>query len=226
VISKSQFDRTVTISGFSWCLEPITIGINSFTARILCRDHNTALSPVDDEARAFRDAISDREFRQKMRRSGLVMPKLKIVSVDGLLVERWFLKTLINIICCEGDVRPVGIFDGDDVRGELVEIAFGQRQFEPDQGLFASAVLNEQVPAPGGLRFQTLTRKKDRAIVGLGSRFHGHRFWLALTGAPEMQGQLRLRQLNSPNLKFFIRLVWPSALLEQRGMSTSPLTIP
>ena len=52
IISASQFDEeTITLQCLPWCKEPKTIGLASLVAKNLCRDHNTALSPVDEEAR-------------------------------------------------------------------------------------------------------------------------------------------------------------------------------
>jgi len=41
----------VSIRGFSWCPDDyITVGINSLTANVLCRAHNSRLSDLDAAA--------------------------------------------------------------------------------------------------------------------------------------------------------------------------------
>jgi len=45
---KGALSDSVSIRGFDWCKDkPKTIGINSLTANVLCRDHNSALSDLD-----------------------------------------------------------------------------------------------------------------------------------------------------------------------------------
>src|SRR6202034_2773995 len=100
VISKTLFlGSSVTVQGFSWCKdEAKDIGIASLTAKILCKPHNSALSPVDDSARkAFAEL---REMtRVKNLREAMKPHRWNVTKhfLDGVLIERWFLKTLINL---------------------------------------------------------------------------------------------------------------------------------
>jgi len=59
LVSKRLFRRkTVVVQGLPWNEKnPQSIGLNALTANILCRDHNSALSIVDDEGIAAFHAI-------------------------------------------------------------------------------------------------------------------------------------------------------------------------
>ena len=53
-VSASLFPTTkvLLVKGFPWCMdEHKTVGLPSLTANILCRHHNSALSPFDEAAR-------------------------------------------------------------------------------------------------------------------------------------------------------------------------------
>jgi hypothetical protein len=75
------------------------IGRDSFTVPILCRTHNSALSPVDAAARKFI------RFVQAYRSQPLSTfdigdgPRDELcLKVDGRLLERWMAKTFLNMM--------------------------------------------------------------------------------------------------------------------------------
>ena len=84
LVSKALFpDQVVHVSGFKWCEgEERRVGVNSLQRRFLCVKHNNDLSPADDAAvqaiSAFAAGVSQAPLR-------------------GLLLERWFVKTAINL---------------------------------------------------------------------------------------------------------------------------------
>ncbi len=209
IISKSQFSsQGVTLQGFSWCKEPKTIGLQSLVANNLCRNHNTALSDADTEALKLLEAIQERVDRTAQTKRAKAPPPHKVVTLDGRRLEQWFLKTTINI-ALQGTSRDSGLFLDDAVRRELVEVSFGRTYFEPPCGVYGVAEMGENIAAPGGIRFEALNRNVDGGVVGTMFVFHGHRFWLALPGAPEVKGQMQpIRKLLSPNVRFEIEILW------------------
>ena len=109
IVSESLFTNDIVrVEGFSWCKDKEKeIGLRSLTAKILCKKHNAALSPVDiggaSAFEAFRNMTKIGNVRKK------VQPQIWDViqySIDGILLERWFLKTLINISF--GGEYPIG----------------------------------------------------------------------------------------------------------------------
>lgn len=74
------------------------VGIGSLTARVLCADHNSSLSPLDAEALKLWDAL------EVIRTTPDVAPS--VTKVSGPLLERWFLKHTIGTHLASRD-RPI-----------------------------------------------------------------------------------------------------------------------
>lgn len=139
IFSKGLFlGKTVTVKGLKWCKdEPMTVGINSITKNILCRNHNSELGTLDAEAiRAFRIFREKYSIPQKQH-SLLKTLQENPPTINGPLFERWFLKTLINfavngpyLIGLDGTVPGIA-------PKTLVEIVFGKRPFESGAGIAA-----------------------------------------------------------------------------------------
>src|SRR5713101_8269307 len=99
-VSKGLFTNDmVVVQGLGWCKdEPKTIGLSNLTRKILCTHYNSKLSTVDDAAivafDAFRESVRLTDIREKMKERRWTVVHLPL---DGDLLERWFLKTLINL---------------------------------------------------------------------------------------------------------------------------------
>ena len=181
IISASQWDAdSITLSGLPWCKEPKTVGLASLVAKNLCRDHNTALSPVDNEMRRFKVAL----------KTMMESPKLPVrVELDARLIERWLLKTTINLALQEPK-------SGLEVTSELARIAFGLATPPAGQGFFLVAELGEDIAYKNQIRFESMTRRADgRMVIGV-FVLHGVRALYAFEGAPAVRGAMRARQLN------------------------------
>jgi hypothetical protein len=190
IISQSQFDsKSITIQGLQWCRdEPKSVGLASLVAKNLCRDHNSGLSPADSEAARLKRALRDL--------SGLRQPD---VVVDARLVERWLLKTTINLALQEPG-------SGLDVTPALVLRAFGAEPTPKHEGFFMVAEVNETVGGRDGeFGFETMQRISDDAMVMSIFKFHGWRLLYAFAGAPPVRGALRPRSLVG---SFTLRFDW------------------
>jgi hypothetical protein len=124
VVSKSIFvDNKLTISGVPWLSgETKVLPKSVLEAKVLCTTHNSALSKLDTAAMELSDAL-----RQ------LIAPedqKLSI-TIDGWLIERWCVKLGAGLMAS-------GWSNGGKVKIpiELVEIAFGSKQFTNQMGLY------------------------------------------------------------------------------------------
>jgi len=99
IVTQSLFTgKTVIVSGLPWCLsEPKEVGKAGITRNILCRTHNSALSVVDEAAQksfeVFRQSTDLSSARQGINAQSLMLKRFRI---NGRLLERWFLKTVIN----------------------------------------------------------------------------------------------------------------------------------
>lgn len=173
LISKGIFKgKAVKVQGLPWSGPlPKTVGINALTANILCRDHNARMSPVDKEGAGLFHAI--RRFEEIL--SGRMVPKTNedcLHVANGLLLERWFLKTALNFLA----YSPQGLkwHTGSPVSEppvDLLGVVFGERRF-----LY-----------PFGLSVNPGTKLGDNVLVGdqVGLRHHstpdneyvGTEFW-------------------------------------------------
>jgi hypothetical protein len=127
----------------------IHVGKASLTANILCTTHNSLLSPLDSEAAALSRAIARMQEGESTTH-----------SIKGPLLERWLLKTLINLLAAKWLGRwyvPAP---------DLVDIVFGRISFPGNSGLYVSH--NTRVNSPKMDRFSVnpLLFGKEPAIVG------------------------------------------------------------
>ena len=183
VVSKSLFDSPgVTVHGFHWCKnEPISVGIESLTAKILCREHNSALSPLDSAAGSAFDA-----FRQNAKRNGevhkrsiLTMMKEEPFIIDAKFLERWLLKTLLNLTFQrEYFIGASGTEKGIPPR-DLVEICYGRQPFPGDAGMYVAANTGMMIRTDETLTFCPLIRNDER-VLGAFFTFQGIRIVLLL----------------------------------------------
>ncbi len=90
-------DKEIEVSGMPWCVEPKKVGLANLTSKVLCVAHNSALSPLDNEAVKFAEALRE-SFRLLQVRVSLKPRRWtkETFRIDGPRMERWFLKTLIN----------------------------------------------------------------------------------------------------------------------------------
>jgi hypothetical protein len=191
IISKSQFDDDkITVQGLPWCKEPKTVGLASLVAKNLCVRHNNELSPVDAEAKRFKDGLS------AIYHEPVLPVRLRL---DARLIERWLLKTTINVALQEPG-------SGIDTSDEIVRRAFGLAPTPRSEGFFAIAELDEQQTYQTSIRFESFTRRKDGRLVLSGFNLHGWRALYAFEGAPPGKGAMRVREWNyTPH---WLRLRW------------------
>jgi hypothetical protein len=119
MVSQGLFaNDSIEVYGLPWLHgEKKVVGLSSLTAKILCKKHNYDLSDVDEGGiKAFE---TFREMRRLGNVRGKLDPRLLPVAkyqLNGILSERWFIKTLINL-AFNGEY-PVGqstIEAGEDI---------------------------------------------------------------------------------------------------------------
>jgi hypothetical protein len=186
IVSKGLFvNDVVAVQGLDWCKdEPKNIGLNSLTRNILCTRHNSELSPVDEAAieafNAYRESVRLTDIREKMKERHWNIVRL---PVDGEGLERWFLKTLINVtVDGKQKIGPKSKTVGEP-SSDLVEIAFGRRKFVPNAGLHSSAEVGETINSEDRVTIAPFFDAKDEHILGGTFLFRGFRFMLCLLEA-------------------------------------------
>lgn len=185
VVSASLWDGpAIQVVGFPWCrTEPKTVGVPSLTAKILCRRHNSSLSDVDAAgARAFKTLrkaalLQDQRSKRQPRKRWKVIPFL----IDGSLLERWFLKTAINLGASNSTSGKWRLSGGslDDPPLSLIEAALGIKSLQAPLGLYAVAKVGESIPSRSEVEVRTLLDPSD-GLVGMLFTFVGFRFLLLL----------------------------------------------
>ena len=124
LVSKSLFpDGIVFVEGFDWCKNIKKVGINSLTRKILCKKHNNDFSILDSEAKY---AINCFEKGKTER------------PINGILFERWLLKTAINLsIDCN---FHIGMGFSDSIKGYpapyAIALALGKQPFAYKMGMY------------------------------------------------------------------------------------------
>jgi hypothetical protein len=180
VVSEGMFlDQIIRVKGLSWCLEEFKeININNFVKKVLCKHHNSSLTDVDQAGstamKVFRDEIRLKDARNAMKPHRWL---IETFQIDGRGLERWCLKTLINV-GAEGEYR---IGRDSEAVGKpstrLVRIVFGQESFNPRAGLYGVAQAGQSLNIVDGFR---LIPYIDRGGTLLGGLFgiHGYQFML------------------------------------------------
>jgi hypothetical protein len=152
--------------------------------------HNNELSPVDAEAKRFKEGLSAIYYKP-------VLPvRLKL---DARLVEPWLLKRTINLALQEPG-------SGIDLSDEIVRRAFGLSPAPRSQGFFAIAEIEEQQTYQTSVRFESITRRKDERLMVGGFNLHGWRALYAFEGAPPVKGAMRMREWNYA--RHWLRFRW------------------
>ena len=110
----------------------------------------------------------------------LVRWHIKRMQIDGPRLERWFLKTLINLTF-NGEY-PMD-HEGSHRKGipsqELVEVVFGLRQFKNGAGLYLEARSGQQIDSMDRVNFTPLTDEQNNLVAGQ-FNFRGYTFFLCL----------------------------------------------
>lgn len=161
------------------------VGVSSLSSKILCSRHNNQLSALDSEAiKAFTGLKNFLKISQNLKNGESL--NQNNLEFNGLLLERWFLKTTINILYgpphnCK--TPPI----------ELVELAFGLRKFPKEVGLCISAYQGGQwLNNDFDIKFLPILNKQGQYEFVF-YEFAGWRFALPLTDS-------QIPQPNSLNL--------------------------
>jgi len=179
---------TVVVEGFDWCSEPKRVGVETLTRKILCARHNSDLSPADEAIVQF-NAIA-------------TSPTVG-ARISGRSLERWFLKTLINLSI--GSADHIGEGMTNSVPGwpppYLAAVAFGSLPLTHCMGLYTLMCKEPYKYRAGEILFAPLVR--DGVIGGALFGIAGMYFFLSLRpgSAPTTIGQMAPRSMLPRHVK-------------------------
>ena len=186
LVSKCLFPGDVTVKGLPWCKDKEkTIGIGNLTSGFLCRHHNSALSELDSASKQTLDTLIEAvdlyERRKNIRTRSWT---IKYFTTDMLLLERWCLKTLININLSGRPGLPVDVESRSNrPTEELVRIVFGLERFKPPKGLYRIAVTGANLDLADG-HVHLTTKSRDGRLAAAEFRLWGLPFFLSLVDEP------------------------------------------
>jgi hypothetical protein len=194
VTEKLWSDDTIGVRGLPWCsTEHKFIRREAYTSNILCTSHNSKLSPVDQAGihafDVFRNARKYGDERVALRQSGIFSGPFELIShtIDGRGLERWFLKTLINIEVVGKQGYPIGPdAQAANVPSKLlVEIAFGLTDWRGRSGLYLPVHERQSVHPQERVTYQSQIRDTATgSYIGGGIFvFYGFHFFLCLEPA-------------------------------------------
>ena len=185
MISKGLFiSPALTVHGLSWCKdEPKTVGIEALTKKILCETHNSGLSPVDSGGGAAFGILREQTKLAHDRRNLVYSTLLKVerFHIDAKLLERWFLKTLLNLTCesefliGESGTEP-GVAPAD-----LVKICYGLGKFSGEAGMYVAVNIGMSLTMEDTVKFSPLLTADHKRVMGGFFEFRGIRFFLDLS---------------------------------------------
>lgn len=195
LVSESLWlGSTLKVTGFPWCKgEWREISVSSFTSKILCRHHNTSLSEVD---------VAGRDLFVSLRRAGEVHMQRSLDptkgwpfqqrQVIGPLIERWFLKTAINLILSLdiGEIMWPAGERGAKPPFLLVQAAYGQKKLQAPMGLYTPAEIGQTVFDRESIHFVPTFAANGTLVAGV-FRFRGLTFMIYF-GSERLPRSIRL----------------------------------
>lgn len=183
IFTESLFStkELITVSGFSWCKgEEKQISIASLTSKILCKKHNSALSPLDGCAA---DAFKMFEKGTTLTNSRLrLSPPFKVYDfhVNGYLFERWLLKTFINICVTYQPDLFIGNGENPGVpTNELIEMCYGKIKFPGSSGMYLTSKVGMPMKIGPAVGFSPVIYDGTHVVGGFFS-FRGFQLYLSL----------------------------------------------
>lgn len=206
LFSEAIFRGPIVVSGYPWCNgEEKVVGPAALTKKILCVAHNGASGSLDQEAASFFHEVSAAApILLSRRASPETLWEPSETVVNGPVIERWFLKTAINLsLAGRSDLRWYPTDSAlTDVPEALVRVVYGQRSLSPPQGLYSVAIVGVPHQYDDSLSFAPVV-KSGSHIVGGTFSFRGLNYLLWLEDRQPPRSALRSEWAN-PELHFHL----------------------
>ena len=166
----SQFDG-LKVGGMPWQNpgEENKYSLNNLTSKILCRRHNTALSPLDTAAN---------HFFKKIFKAGLHVTKKSVSSrpeyflVSGEALELWALKTLLGLFYSKiSQSSGMTMFGEYRFDNNIVNEAFFGQGIKDPKGIYVKAEIGDLFER--NLKFRPLSASAQKILSGLVVKVNG-----------------------------------------------------
>jgi hypothetical protein len=217
--------QTISVTGVPW-LEPgesRQYGVEALTAKILCKRHNEALSPLDTHARQFARAWTA-AINHASRPSQSERSQHYLVS--GEAFERWLLKAITGLL-----VGKIAAFDRKPASANfrfnldpLVTALFGKGLQAP-KGLYVDPHVGEGTT--NSISFAPIQVEGKDSLYGMMADFHGFH-WLLVTDEAGGEDRLNANQglyrvqmadLNGPRRTSRIFMTWPPGFRQRMAIA-------
>ncbi len=201
IVSNTLLDQSIKVQGFSWCKdEPKEIGAESLVSKILCEKHNNELSEFDSEANKFVQILKTMDNKnKKFKKFGFRKSDIPVLHhLDGLKLERWFCKTIINIVQCQNENIRTRFEDS------LKYLFLGESFSEPS-GLYVGHSIGMNIDTNDFLSLSPLyfvKEKDERELAGGVFVFKGFRFLISL---PCSNKELLINRILNQGLNIHLR---------------------
>jgi hypothetical protein len=186
MVSKGLFlTPGIRVHGLKWCKsEPKSVGVNSLTATILCRAHNSNLASLDAEAVRTFDALRRHFTWEATRKEASLISYLakETPVINAKLLERWLLKTLINLTYRSKFMIGLDGTEAGIPSKSLIDIAYGKQRFNGEAGMYIAANTGMTFASSDTVKFAPLI-KDDAIVLGGFFEFRGMRIFLSLLPA-------------------------------------------
>jgi hypothetical protein len=234
-ISRSvlqQIGAAVRVSGAPWLTpgEALETAIDNLTAKILCKRHNEALSPLDAEAANFFSILTNALI--DLRRKTLSRkPIFHLVSGDEL--ELWMLKVACGLYFAVGATGGVRLTEKYTIDLLKVQRAFFEGEWDTRAGLYFRGAPGDRINVKDEIGFAPLTMDDPERRFG-GATVSLRGFMLELifdtknTNAGVWAGLVRRPSellLKNNRRRHSIILTWPQGTPEA-GVSVTELARP
>lgn len=144
VSNKIFGDYGVLIKGFPWCRNKfMPIGTSSLTRKMLCMKHNSTTSQLDVEGTRLFSNCNEFYRLGKIRDEGLLIdPPQVTLDSNGEMLERWFLKILVNFSYGSDFYIGKNSKEKGFPSKNIVDIIFGKRSVSYPNGLYIFGEMN------------------------------------------------------------------------------------
>lgn len=141
----------------------VEIGIDGFASKVLCVNHNSALSPLDTAAGAAFQRIEELTKDMLLADKGYSVNSFHVVS--GIDMERWMIKVFCGLVAA-GKIRSTSgrIEQLNSLPSELLEALIGATLLQPPLGLYMHTFVGQI--RKSGLSFATIMLSDGSDQVG------------------------------------------------------------
>lgn len=168
-----EIDYIVGVEGLPWIPpgEQKPVSTPNLTAHVLCRRHNSALSPLDSTGAQFFRAIKNLSSSNYDGREN-------VLAFNGRDIERWMLKTMYGMLASKLLQARFGMRIGADIDSMCVDLLYDRVPFVPGRGLFIRTEIGHTVATERSITVQPVTNNVEQTISGICFNMVGFDFLL------------------------------------------------